>query len=91
MGGPQRYASDGLNSLKYKLLKMEKKPLYTWVYVSINEQEVLKSFPEEEVPPGLDWDFLDQNSVTTIVNATKLLEKYRKNQNPQTLNNTKWL
>ncbi|XP_064612904.1 beta-1,4-N-acetylgalactosaminyltransferase bre-4-like isoform X2 [Liolophura sinensis] len=41
--GRKRFASDGLNSLKYKVNKVELRPLYTWVYVEINEEEVKKS------------------------------------------------
>lgn len=40
--GRKRFASDGLNSLKYKVNKVEMRPLYTWVYVEINEMEVKK-------------------------------------------------
>lgn len=31
--------SDGLNSLRYKLLVLEKRQLYTWVYVALNESD----------------------------------------------------
>ena len=30
---------DGLNSLKYKLLTLDKRRLYTWVYVALNESD----------------------------------------------------
>ena len=33
---------DGLNSLKYDVKFIEKRKLYTWIYVSINQTEVLK-------------------------------------------------
>ncbi|KAG1674073.1 Beta-1,4-N-acetylgalactosaminyltransferase bre-4 [Nymphon striatum] len=33
-----RYHSDGLNSLYYNLIKIEERPLYTWVFVDINNK-----------------------------------------------------
>ena len=36
-----RVKTDGLNWLKYKVLQRDEKPLYTWVLVEINEEEVL--------------------------------------------------
>ncbi|KAK2184570.1 hypothetical protein NP493_260g03062 [Ridgeia piscesae] len=33
----ERIDTDGLNSLQYELLKLEKRPLYTWLYVRIQE------------------------------------------------------
>jgi len=44
-----RYAWDGLNSLKYKLLGVESKHLYTHIRASINEKEVMSSVP------GFKW------------------------------------
>ncbi|XP_045196287.2 beta-1,4-N-acetylgalactosaminyltransferase bre-4-like [Mercenaria mercenaria] len=41
----ERYHSDGLNSLKYRLVKYELKQLYTWILVSINETEVMENEP----------------------------------------------
>ena len=32
---------DGLNSMKYKLLKMKEKDLYTWIYVDIVRKDVM--------------------------------------------------
>lgn len=37
----QRIHQDGLNSLKYELLDKELMPLYTWLYVRINQTEIL--------------------------------------------------
>ena len=37
--------ADGLTSLKYEVIKMEKKPLYTWILVSVNMTEVLNNLP----------------------------------------------
>ena len=33
----ERISTDGLNSLKYDLLSMEERPLYTWIYVRVNQ------------------------------------------------------
>ena len=30
---------DGLNSVKYRLLKKEKRSLYTWLYVQVNQSD----------------------------------------------------
>ncbi|CAG5134431.1 unnamed protein product [Candidula unifasciata] len=38
----QRIHKDGLNSLKYELLDKELRPLYTWIYVRINQTEILR-------------------------------------------------
>lgn len=35
--GKTRYKTDGLNSLKYKVLKVEEKTLYTWVLVELTQ------------------------------------------------------
>jgi len=32
---PQHYAVDGLNTLRYKLVSSELRPLYTWLLVSL--------------------------------------------------------
>ena len=32
---PQRYATDGLNSLRYKLVANESRALYTWLLVAL--------------------------------------------------------
>ena len=34
---------DGINSLQYTRLKLEFRPLYTWIYVSLNETEIMKN------------------------------------------------
>ena len=34
------FAADGLNSVKYQVLKTEFKKLYTRIYVSVNESEI---------------------------------------------------
>ncbi|XP_047737387.1 beta-1,4-N-acetylgalactosaminyltransferase bre-4-like [Hyalella azteca] len=33
--GRSRYASDGLNSLKYRVLDVQLRRMYTWIYVEI--------------------------------------------------------
>ncbi|CRK89216.1 CLUMA_CG002975, isoform A [Clunio marinus] len=38
--GANRFNTDGLNSLKYKLLSVELRPLYTWIYVEITPETV---------------------------------------------------
>ncbi|KAL4232506.1 Beta-1 [Mactra antiquata] len=43
-----RSSFDGLNSLKYKVLKYELKSLYTWILVNINETSV-KTFDREQL------------------------------------------
>ncbi|KAI0216014.1 Beta-1,4-N-acetylgalactosaminyltransferase bre-4 [Lamellibrachia satsuma] len=35
--GKKRFATDGLNSLKYELLGFEKRPLYSWIHVKLTE------------------------------------------------------
>lgn len=40
-----RYQSDGLNSLKYRVVKQELKRLYTRILVSVNETEIIESEP----------------------------------------------
>ena len=34
---------DGINSLQYTRLKLEFRPLYTWIYVSLNETDIMKN------------------------------------------------
>ena len=34
------FAADGLNSVKYQVLRIEFKQLYTRIYVSVNESEI---------------------------------------------------
>lgn len=41
--GAKRYATDGINGLKYKVLKLEYHKLYTRILVSIDEKEIMKS------------------------------------------------
>ena len=36
-----RRVLDGINSLKYTRLKLEFRPLYTWIYVTLNKTEIL--------------------------------------------------
>jgi len=33
---------DGINSIKYQVLRIKKMKLYTWINVYVNEKEVLK-------------------------------------------------
>ncbi|XP_045196286.2 beta-1,4-N-acetylgalactosaminyltransferase bre-4-like isoform X1 [Mercenaria mercenaria] len=40
-----RHSSDGLNSLKYDVIKQDYRRLYTWILVSINETEIIESEP----------------------------------------------
>ncbi|KAK3098343.1 hypothetical protein FSP39_018629, partial [Pinctada imbricata] len=40
--GKRRFKTDGLNSLKYKVLKLEFNKLYTRIYVEVNEKEIMK-------------------------------------------------
>ena len=40
-----RQDSDGISSLKYKLIAFEKKPLFTWILVSVNMTEIVNSEP----------------------------------------------
>lgn len=37
-----RFAKDGLNSLKYQVLSIEYRPLYTWIYIKCKELDVFK-------------------------------------------------
>ena len=39
--GPERMENDGLNSLRYEIQSFEKLPLYTRIYVHIDEDTVL--------------------------------------------------
>lgn len=41
--GHQRFKSDGLNSLKYKLIRKEKSKLFTWIYVVIDMIKISKT------------------------------------------------
>jgi hypothetical protein len=38
--GANRFNTDGLNSLKYKILESQAKPLYTWILVEITPENV---------------------------------------------------
>ena len=38
--GANRFNTDGLNSLKYKILEFQAKPLYTWMLVEITPEDV---------------------------------------------------
>ena len=40
MTGANRFNTDGLNSLKYKILESQAKPLYTWMLVEITPENV---------------------------------------------------
>lgn len=40
MTGANRFNTDGLNSLKYKILELKAKPLYTWILVEITPESV---------------------------------------------------
>lgn len=42
MTGANRFNSDGLNSLKYKVVDLQLKPLYTWIHVEITPENVSK-------------------------------------------------
>jgi len=42
--GYKRFKKDGLNSLKYKLINIQIKPLYTKISVDIKEWEVMKVY-----------------------------------------------
>ena len=42
--GYKRFNKDGLNSLKYKLINIQLKPLYTKISVDIKESEVMKVY-----------------------------------------------
>ena len=39
--GAKRFKTDGINSLKYRVNKIECNPLYTRILVDINEKEVM--------------------------------------------------
>ncbi|KAL5010287.1 hypothetical protein ScPMuIL_012592 [Solemya velum] len=39
-----RYKLDGLNSLRYTVLKLEKRKLYTWILVTVNQTEISEPF-----------------------------------------------
>ena len=41
--GVKRMSWDGINSLKYKVIKIDKAKLFTRIIVSINEKEVMKA------------------------------------------------
>lgn len=47
-GARARMKTDGLNSAKYTLLKFEQRPLYTWIFVQVNQSDY-KDIPE---PPS---------------------------------------
>lgn len=40
--GAKRYATDGINGLKYKVIKLEYRKLYTRILVSVDEKEIMK-------------------------------------------------
>ena len=40
--GPKRFKKDGLNSLKYKIVKVQKESFYTRISVDINENEIMQ-------------------------------------------------
>jgi len=39
--GPKRFKTDGINSLKYTVNKIDYSPLFTRILVDINENEVM--------------------------------------------------
>jgi len=39
--GPKRFKTDGINSLKYTVNKIDYNPLFTRILVEINENEVM--------------------------------------------------
>ncbi len=49
--GWKRFKTDGLNSLKYKLLNVTRHRLYTSFTVELNETEVRRDFPLTPVTP----------------------------------------
>ena len=42
--GPYRFKDDGLNSLKYKIVKVQVTPFYTRLLVDIDEKEIMKVY-----------------------------------------------
>lgn len=42
VNGVKKFDTEGLNSLKYKVHLLEKKPLYTWILVEIKQETVSK-------------------------------------------------
>lgn len=45
----QRWKQDGLNSLRYKVVKREKQPLFTWIFVDLLETESLANLTAEHI------------------------------------------
>lgn len=43
-----RRTVDGLNTLKYQLVKFELKPLYTWIMVDVKESDIM-TFSREQL------------------------------------------
>ncbi|XP_052281198.1 beta-1,4-N-acetylgalactosaminyltransferase bre-4-like [Dreissena polymorpha] len=42
----ERMFKDGISSVQYTLLALEKRPLFTWVYIAVNETDIPKKFQE---------------------------------------------
>ena len=70
--GGDRYDIDGLNSLKYKLLRTTRHKLFTTFTVDIKEDEVMENFQITDMPPGLfDMDdAADDDNVNTWSDET---------------------
>ncbi|XP_046553680.1 beta-1,4-N-acetylgalactosaminyltransferase bre-4-like [Haliotis rubra] len=47
-GSERRYKTEGLNSLKYTVLRIEFRKLYTWILVDINEKEVMQDTGQDQ-------------------------------------------
>ena len=47
---PEEYESDGLNTLEYKLKSVERRPLFTWIYASIDH---VRCYYKEFLAPNL--------------------------------------
>ncbi len=44
-----RWQKDGLNSLRYNIIKKERQPLFTWIYVDLLEQESRAELQREKI------------------------------------------
>lgn len=67
----QRHKTDGINSLRYNVSKIEHKPLYTWILVSFNETDIMENelihkeaFTEKVNVPKLEVTSTANNNVT---------------------------
>lgn len=54
--GSERYSSDGLNSVQYKILNKFEFPLFTWFYLDIGDDPQFPSSEFIEIHESLEFD-----------------------------------